>query len=212
LCEGNRRYAVQFDRQQPERAASDSRRTSHNFDNVAGSVFNVLQGTIERNSSCFLASDSLVASATVLALERPAASTECSAEARQRLSTWRSRRVVNCWLLARVPNGRSLLLAEFVRQDTDALASVVVVDGDRGVFADNTATYKGPGLDLWRVDDGGVFSPEGVQVVFLLQRGTSYTLGLRWGGSEGALLIVFASTGGDRLIRVISDYWYQAPT
>jgi hypothetical protein len=43
-------------------------------------VFNVLQGTIERNSSCFLASDSLVASATVLALERPATSSDCGGD------------------------------------------------------------------------------------------------------------------------------------
>ena len=101
LCGGSRRYTVRFERQQAARAASDHRQTWRNFDNVAGSLFSVLQGTVDRETSCFLASDSLLASATVLAAEHPPTSTVCSPEARERLTTLRSRRVVNCWLLAR---------------------------------------------------------------------------------------------------------------
>jgi hypothetical protein len=102
-------------------------------------------------------------------------------------------------------------LVEFARQDADALASVVLLDGGRAIRADYPAVFKGAGHDLWRADDGGVLSPEGFHVVFLLQRGTSYTLGVNWFGGEGASLAVFASNGDGQFTPVINDYWYQAP-
>ena len=61
------------------------------------------------------------------------------------------------------------------------------------------------------LDDGGVLSTEGFQVVFLLQRGTFYALGVNWSGGDGASLAVFVSNGDNRFTRVINDYWYRAP-
>jgi hypothetical protein len=64
---------------------------------------------------------------------------------------------------------------------------------------------------LWRVDDGGVLSPEGFEVVFAARRGQRYCLGVSWGGTEGRSLAVFDSGSGHVFNRVIEDYWYRAP-
>jgi hypothetical protein len=211
LCNGGGRFTVQFERRQAEIKGHNGRQTPYNFDKLAGDVFAVPQRKIEESASCFLASDGLLSSATVLPAESPAGSSECGPDVRLGLASSRSRPVVNCYAIARLPADRRLLLVEFARRDKDALASLVLVDHDRMIFADYPAVFRGKGEDLWRVDDGGVLSAEGFRVVFLLQRGTFYALGINWLGSEGGSLAVFVSNGDNRFTRVIADYWYWMP-
>ena len=211
LCSGGRRFSVQFERRQAEREGHNGRQTPYNFDKLAGNVFTVLQGKIETGASCFLASDPLLSSATLFPAELPAGSGGCDPDVRRRLASSRSRQVVNCWAIARLPADRRLVLVEFARRDKDALASVVLIARGRMIFADYPAVFRGEGEDLWRVDDGGVLSPKDFEVVFLLRRGAFYALGINWHGTEGASLAVFVSDGGNRFTRVIDDYWYLAP-
>ena len=93
---------------------------------------------------------------------------------------------------------------------TAALASVVVRDGARLLFADFPAKFRGEGEDIWRVDDGGELDPQYIRVVFLLRRGASIVLGIDWAGTEGNDLSVFVSDV-DRFTKAIEDYWYRAP-
>ena len=73
------------------------------------------------------------------------------------------------------------------------------------------ATWRGEGKDLWRADDGGVLSAEDFHIVFLLQRGDVYMLGVNWSGGEGSSLAAFVSNADDKFLQVIKDYWYRAP-
>ena len=211
LCTGGRRFSVRFARRQAEREGYNGRQTPYNFDKLAGDVFTVVQGKIEIDATCFLASDGLLSSATLFPAGAPARPGECDPDVRPRLASARNRDVVNCWSIARLPAARRLVLVEFARQDKDALASLVLIDRDRVYFTDYPAVFRGEGETLWRVDDGGVLSAEGFQMVFLLQRGTFHALGVNWAGTEGASLAVFVSDGGDHFSRVIEDYWYRAP-
>jgi hypothetical protein len=215
FCTDGSRVPVRFDRQQIERA-NNGRQTPHNFDKLPGNVYAVLRGRIGRGQApvfmtCFIANASLLESATVLAVRPLAEPTECAKDVRTRLAAARRRPVVRCWRIARLPGVPSLVLAEFARQGTDALASIVLLDRDRTIFADYPAKFEKEGADLWRVDDGGVMTPEGFQVVFLLQRGSSYVLGLSWAGTEGESLAVKVSNDANQFLDVIHDYWYQAP-
>lgn len=215
LCSDGRRVPVRFDRRQVERD-NNGRQSPSNFDKLAGNVFTVLQGQVggvqdTDSLSCFVTSTTLLSSATLLPARPLTESRECGADVRQRVARSRNRPVVRCWHIADLPAGRSLVLAHFVLRDTDALASMVLLDRDRSIFADYPAKYEKEGQDLWRADDGGVISPDGFQVVFLLQRGNSYVLGLSWAGTEGQSLTVAVSNDANRFTNVIVDYWYQAP-
>ena len=207
LCTGGTGFPVRFERHS---SGHDARQISRNFDKLPGDMFAITRGEVEPGETCFLAADGLVSSALILPMERPAGRRGCEADRRSRIAFLRGRQVVNCWPIARVASSKDLVFLEFARRDKDALASVLLIDADRIVFADYPAVFRGQGQDLWRVDDGGVLSPEGMQPVFLLQQGTLYTLGLEWSGTEGVSLAVFVSNG-DRFNRVINDYWYQAP-
>jgi hypothetical protein len=206
LCSGGRRFSVRFERHQAEQSGHNGRRMRENFDTLAGDVFAVLQGKIESGASCFLTGDPLLSSAISLRAKPPTGPGECDQSDQRRLAASRSRPVVACRTIARLPADRRIVLVEFARQDRDALASVVLIDRHRTIFADYPAVFRGDGEDLWRVDDGGVLSAKEVQIVFLLQRGAFYALGVAWTGTEGASLVLFVSDGDNRFARAIEDY------
>jgi hypothetical protein len=123
----------------------------------------------------------------------------------------RDRPVVHCWPIAQMGPGKQVALIEFERRGKEALASLVLVDGNRMMFADFPAEFRGAEQDLWRVDDGGVLSPEGLSVVCGLQRGGWYALGTAWSGAEGKVLSLWIADGSERFTKIMNDYWYQAP-
>ena len=146
LCSDGSRVPVRFDRRQVERV-DNGRQTPYNFDKLAGNVFAVLQGQIGGGQDaysviCFVASTSLLSSTTLLPVQHLTESTECAKDVRTRLASSRNRPVVRCWRIAGLTAGRSLVLAEFARQGTDALASMGLLDRDRTIFADYPAKYK----------------------------------------------------------------------
>ena len=208
LCSGGRRVALRFDRRQIERA-NDGRETAANFATLPGSVYTVAGSTLDPEATCFLPSDALLAGSAILSVAAPAGSGTC--RQRERFATIRDRAVVHCWPVARLGAAKHVALLEFERRGKDALASLVVVDGSRTMFADFPAEFRGPREDLWRVDDDGVLSPEGLQIVFALQRGDWCALGTAWQGAEGRALSLWIAETGDRFTKVLEDYWYQAP-
>jgi hypothetical protein len=210
ICGGKVRGPVVFDRQQADRPGGTSRQTPRNFEYEAGTVFRLTTGKLEEHDKCFLATDSLLAGATVVPLIDPGKATACASSARRQLASLRNRPVVNCWVLARLEKTEQIVLAEFARERIDALASVVLMENGRSIFADFPAAYRGEGQSLWRVDDGGVLSPADFKVMFVLERGTFRALALNWSGPEGASLSLFVANQ-NRFAVAIRDYWYQAP-
>lgn len=209
LCAGGRRVPVRFAHRQAEDANSDGRQTSRSFDKLAGNVFAVSGKTVDPGTPCFLASDALLAGSAVLSVGAPDGSGACLQPGR--FAALRDRPVVHCWPLARLGPGKDIALLEFERRGKDALASLVLVDGSGTIFADVHAEFRGAGEDLWRVDDGGVLSPEGLQVVCVLERKGWHALGTAWVAAEGRSLSLWIAEGGDQFTKVVNDYWYQAP-
>ena len=119
--------------------------------------------------------------------------------------------MVHCYPIGLVDGRVHVVLVEFERRGTNALASLVLVDGRRAIFADYEAEYRGPGSDLWRVDDEGRLSPEGFQLVTALRRGTEWMLAVSWAGTEGVSLSLLVANRADRFTTVLREYWYQVP-
>ncbi len=211
LCRGNVRGQAVFERWQAARQGGTGRQSPRNFADLAGSVFRVKTGKLDETGTCFLATGSLLSDSTVVPVARPTEPAPCTPDARSSLASLRGRPVVNCWVIARLNEDGQIVLAEFARQGNDALASVVLTQGGRSIFADYAAKYRGRGQSLWRVDDGGVLSPAAVEVVFLVARGSFRALGISWSGAEGLSLSVFVADRQNAFAAVIKDYWYRAP-
>ena len=208
LCSGGRRLAGAV------RAPTSRRRERRKTDlaqlrQVGGERLCVPGNPIEPDAPCFLASEALLTGSAVLSVAAAAGSGACLE--RGRFATLRARPVVHCWPLARLASEKQVALLEFERRGKDALASLVVVDGSRTMFADFHAEFRGPGEDLWRVDDGGVLSPAGLRSSARCSVEAGCTCEPPGPVAEGTKLIAMDSQGSERFTQVIKDYWYQAP-
>jgi hypothetical protein len=211
ICGGKVRGPVVFERRQAERPGGTSRETPRNFEYLAGSVYRFTSGKLAETDSCFLATDSLLSGATVVPIVAQPEVAACTSGTRQQLAALRKRPVVDCWVLGRLEKARQIVLAGFAHRDKEALASVVLMEGDRSISADFAAEYRGEGQSVWRVDDEGVLSPAAFKVMFVLERGAFRALAIDWSGAEGASLSLFVADRQNQFAAVIKDYWYQAP-
>jgi hypothetical protein len=179
IC-GGERLNVRFDRRQTA--------------GQAAIVFRIVDRTVPMGSTCFLATDAFIGGGAMVDLSRPSADTRCSRTEYPHYQADKSRPVVGCWPIGRSTSGLEVVVIEFARRLSNALASLAVVDGDRRLYVDYPATFNGPGTDLWRVDDGGEILPERFEVVFVMRRGDSYWLALDWAGAEGNALYLTRPT------------------
>lgn len=211
ICSGGQQVSVQFERGQPEGPKTTGRQTPQNFGQTAGAVYRIVGGKVTPDATCVLADESFVAGAAVVPLKRTAQNARCAKAAYPQFQADKNRPVVGCWPIAESGTGIQVAIIEFSRRLTQALASLVVIDGDRRTYIDYPADFKGPGADLWRADDGGEIHADGFEVVFLLKRGTTYVLGIDWAGAEGNVLSVQTADGASQFKEVVTDSWYRSP-
>lgn len=211
LCTGEQQVSVQFERRQAAGKNTTHRQTPQNFAQTAGAVFQILGSAINANATCILADESFLAGATLVPLKRPPQDARCSKATYPQIQVDKGRPVVGCWPIAESAAGIHISVIEFSRYLTQALASLVVIDGERRIYIDYPATFTGPGDTLWRVDDGGNIHADGFKVVFLLKRGPAYVLAIDWSGAEGDALSLHIAEGGAQFEQVKSGFWYRSP-
>lgn len=208
VCVGARVLPVSYDRHQAGQPDSaHGRATAATFGYLTGHVYRVTTGSAPTDATCYLSSDSVLIAAVVPA--GSAAPGGCDATLASSLAAARGRSVLKCWPLAAIGPHVTVAAVQFANRDTSALASIVVVDHGQFLFEDFPATYRGPDNDVWRVDDGGKFSPEGFQVLFFARVRGIDIMGLTWAGSEGenAYLLVADSASAFRTVAHTYRYW-----
>lgn len=216
LCSGGKSVPVRFDHRQAGTNKHNGRQTPSRFAALSGDVFRVEEGSVAATDACFLPAQEWMSEASVVPVQADRTQSSCDTALQARIVQAKGRAVVHCFSIARVEEGGRLVLVEFVRAGKDALASIVLIDPARLLFADYPAEFRGEGNDLWRADDGGKLLPDGFEIVFLLHRFLLHrpddcALGVSWNGAEGRSLALFVSTGATGFNRVVDDYWYQSP-
>lgn len=209
ICNRGHLYHIRFVHAQAGVPDSASPQTAGNFGHLTGDVF-AAADTIHPagDDDCYLTADtSLVRSVTPI-LAGP--TSDCSGALRVRLSEAKHREVVHCWQIARTSSS-VISAAQFVTQDSSALASIVVAAGGQLLFEDFPATYRGPDESTWRVDDGGQFSPENFSVLFLGQVRGTWVMGLTWLGAEGVDDYVLFADSASSFREAEKTYRYVVP-
>ncbi len=210
ICSDGRQVPIQFDRQQSESRNGTGRQTPQNFADTGGFVFRIVSGAIRSDATCLVADDTLLGGAIAVPIARPPETARCAKAMYPDFQADKGRPVVGCWPIGGA-EGIQVAILEFTRRLNQALAALVVVDGDRRIYIDYPADFRGPGSDLWRADDGGEIHAEGFGVVFLLKRGSTYLLALDWKGAEGSALSLYTSEGAGQFKELLSESWYRAP-
>ncbi|HET9469326.1 MAG TPA: hypothetical protein VFO48_12965, partial [Vicinamibacterales bacterium] len=97
LCSGSQRLDVRFERTQPEGRNNTGRQTPQNFDNTAGAIFRIVDGTIDAATTCVLTDEAFVAGGTLISLNRPSPTARCSKARYPEFQADKGRPVVGCW-------------------------------------------------------------------------------------------------------------------
>ena len=211
-CSDGHNPSVRFHRaQNEERPGNNGRQTPFTFDYLAGDVFQLTGAPVTEAAACFVVGNGWLARANLLPIQQAETGAPCGSPIETRLATSRGRAVKRCTVINPLGKEGQVVIAEFARIEKDALASLVLVNNRRLVFADFPAEYRGEGSDLWRVDDGGELSPSAFHVVVAARLADRYALGICWDGSEGRSLTLFVSGAGNRFQVALQDYWYQLP-
>jgi hypothetical protein len=211
IAPGGRVYHIRYAGKQAAKPGGHMRATSQDFAFTEGHVFRVARGHVEADASCLLTTDALFAGCRPETLRTFESPPHCSAELVQRIADLRERAVVRSWILARLGTDRLVVLLEFEPRGTQALGSLAIVSADAIGFNDYPAEVEKEGDSVYRVDDEGVMSPEGFEVLFAYRKGQSEMLGISWGSTESLALSLFQWTGGPVLKELVTGNRYVAP-
>lgn len=127
-----------------------------------------------------------------------------------RLPATQERPVRSCWAIARIEGVGRLLGTEFEPRGRERLAALVLETPDQLVFDEYPA--KDDPSEVWRAGDGGVFAPDGFELLFVLHDSDSkeLDLGVLWLAEEGSSLTVLR-VPGSRFVAIKHGFRYQAP-
>jgi hypothetical protein len=207
LCSGGVALTAQYDHRATRQSSDNGRQIAANFANQQGHVFRVSGNKATPDRTCYLSSDSLlVASARAVTMRKPA---ECSTEQVSRIAAAKRRQVIHCWDIASAPTRLEVLAVQFVDIDSAALAGLVVFGDSSLLFKDFPAVHHASDESTWRVDDEGVFSPTGFDVLFVAHLPDGFVIAITWAGAEGedSELLIADSAGNLRTLNKGYRYW-----
>ncbi len=210
LCSEGLTLPVRYDRKQTRHTNDNGRQIASNFLNQRGDVFTITRRKAPPDKTCYLARDS-----ALIANTRPATMREpldCSPAQVTRLAAAKKRQVIHCWEIATAHTELRVLAVQFANIDSSALASLAIVGDTSLVFKDFPAVYDGSGESTWRVDDEGVFSPRGFDILFVAAMPYGYVMAFTWAGAEGesSELLLSDSTSNFRTLAKAYRYWSPA--
>jgi hypothetical protein len=209
ICGEGKQLRLLHVRTQSVQPESTHRQVAAYFGNEGGEVFQVLGDTAVPNETCFLAADSMLARSA--GGVRPTAEAACQQVDMASLVQIAGRAVVRCAYLGEVIGGAKLIATQFATIGTSALAAVALVDDSVLLYHALPAQYRDSDDSTWRVDDGGVFEPEAIRVLFVARLPQGYSAAFVWPAAEGESdeLVVTESTFHAR--RAVTGYRYWSP-
>ena len=221
MCPGAPARAVVADGYQVGKSGDTGRQTAANFATQSGARFRTLGNAdaapLAVDVSCYVTADSaLVAGLLLLELPPPAAGNAtaiCDAAWSARVEALRGRTVVECWPKG-VGSGAEhpvIFAVRFVARDSNALASLVAIDGEQLWFHDFPAIDHGGGQSVWRLDDGGRFPAAAMRIRFLSRVRGVLVLAMTWDGTEGENAYLLAADSSSAFRTLQHSYRYTAP-
>lgn len=210
ICSGAVAFPLRYDHRATRQPNDNGRQVAANFDNQQGDVFDVRENKAPPNQTCYLAADSrLFASARAVTMRKPA---DCSSEQASRVAAAKRRQVIHCWTIASAPTHLAILAVQFADVDTAALASLAVVGDSSLFFKDFPAVRRANDESTWRVDDEGVFSPTGFDVLFVADLPDGFVFAFTWAGAEGEDSELLLADSAGNLRTLTKGYRYWSPT
>lgn len=176
------RLKIKLKGKQKEAEGNNGRETAYNFDNLRGLIYEVVEGKAVPNETYFIVKDSALTDRMLLELtsiQKEKATTKMKSE----ITKLKKRAVKNLWPLENIKGFGKLYLVEFKPKGNNMFASIALKTTEGWVFKDYPAKFKDD--SAWRVDDGGVITPDMFTFTFAARTSQGFIIGIQWLGVEG---------------------------
>jgi len=200
-------HAIEFAGWQEPDGNDSGRATSANFEHMGGYVYNVSDDTLKPDTTYYIADSNALAESLIQAEDTgnlPLDGQELSV-----LTEAKGRIAQEGWVLGDLGGEGKVIAAVFEPQGSQLLMSIVLNKGDSFKFMDYPAELKDGGA--WRVDDGGVFAPEMLSVLFGLRTEDGMVIAVSWAGAEGEVTYFLIETDAGLEELPASAYRYWSP-
>jgi hypothetical protein len=199
---------VKYVKHQNRTDKDNGRQNEWNFDQDEGELFNVAQGKIAGNESVLLVEKGAFQGHEFLKY-KPISTGAFAKSVIGKMEKEKKRKVVNQGLIGQVSADVQIGIVEFEKTaGKKPLASLVMTTKSGLIFED----FVGINDDqsTWRVDDGGMITPDMLKIIFVTQSKAGYSLGFEWSGAEGYSLKIVQQKGVE-FRSVLESSRYTAP-
>lgn len=210
ITQDGRRLRVVYEGEQRETGRGDGRDAARNFPELGGQRYRIVNDRIGAEQNCFLAGRALSVLGGPAALHRAVRS--CAAPDSAALATAKRRSLARCWSLATADPDATVQLYEVAPIGKERVAGIAVATTKaRWTLEYRARVSEEDPTTVWRVGDEGRLLPEAFDVLFLIQDGERWLVGMAWYGQESTYLNLYRSGENGRLRSVAGAYRYLAP-
>ena len=176
-------FKLDFVEEREEKKESTGRQTAGNFKNSGGFLFQSPYIKLDPDKTYLIADSNYLSQHTRLSIE-PISYKSLASNKIEQIEEAKGKQIKSSWQIGRTDDGIILALVLFQPEKDTALASLVLMKNDLSVFEDYHGNLKDE-YSVWRVDDGGEFNPQSINVIALFHSTDGFEIARTWAGEEG---------------------------
>ncbi len=196
-------FKLDFIEERKEKKESTGRQTTGNFYNSGGFLFKSPYIKLDSNKTYLIADSSYLSQHSRLSIE-PVSYLPLAPNNIKQIESVKGKQVKSSWQIGKTDDGIILTLILFKPAGDTALASLVLMKNDLCIFEDYPGDLKQE-YSVWRVDDGGEFNSQAINVIALFYSSGGYEIARTWAGEEGENSVFLVQKGND--FKPVIEYY-----
>ncbi|SUJ06177.1 Uncharacterised protein [Sphingobacterium spiritivorum] len=201
-------FPVQYKGFQKSTDGDNGRQTADNFDKSAGFLYQLKENKLTSSATAVVLTDNAFLSSRKVLIPHAAKDAGTMPAAVQKLVAEKNRKVKNFKNIAQIDEKTLISIVEFEVKNDSALAVLVYSSPQKTITQEYKAKYDD--MSTWRVDDGGDFNMDYIDILYAFIYRDNIELVLSDMGAEGYNVTYLKEKAGAFVVAK-EAYGYSAP-
>ncbi|MGJ1195433.1 hypothetical protein ACR777_00665 [Sphingobacterium spiritivorum] len=201
-------FPVQYKGFQKSTDGDNGRQTADNFDKSAGFLYQLKENKLTSSATAVVLTDKAFLSSRKVLIPHAAKDAGTMPAAVQKLIAEKNRKVKNFKNIAQIDEKTLISIVEFEVKNDSALAVLVYSSSGKTITQECKAKYDD--MSTWRVDDGGDFNMDYIDILYAFVYKDNIELVLSDMGAEGYNVTYLKEKAGAFVVAK-EAYGYSAP-
>ncbi|MGJ1419280.1 hypothetical protein ACR79T_06615 [Sphingobacterium spiritivorum] len=201
-------FPVQYKGFQKSTDGDNGRQTADNFDKSAGFLYQLKENKLTSSATAVVLTDKAFLSSRKVLIPHAAKDAGTMPAAVQKLVAEKNRKVKNFKNIAQIDEKTLISIVEFEVKNDSALAVLVYSSSGKTITQEYKAKYDD--MSTWRVDDGGDFNMDYIDILYAFVYKDNIELVLSDMGAEGYNVTYLKEKAGAFVVAK-EAYGYSAP-